>query len=74
MKHTFIHRLRSGNVARLAVTLPLPVRGEVTFLRTPSREDWDEWPVWRERVALGFQALDGLSHDLRIDTQDLAGC
>jgi hypothetical protein len=66
VKHLFIHRLRSGNVASISVALPLPERGTVTFHKPPSAADWDEMPAWRQRVALGFQALDGLIHDIRI--------
>jgi len=65
-QHTYLHRMTSGNIATLTVTLPLPFRGRMKWSRRPSAADLAEWQQWGAVITADMTKLDGKEHRIRL--------
>lgn len=65
--HAYMHRFKSGTVARVGVRLPRPgQRVSIPYLirwnRTPLPSDAPEYRAWQERIAGDLEELTGWPH------------
>jgi len=58
-KHIYRNRFTSGNVATLAVTLPLPFDGTLQWRTKPSDADMAEFPRWRDTILEHLSTITG---------------